>query len=128
MSTKGKKCFLKMWIMGWVQIACIVTNRMYHQTFAVTVRTRFICIHSRSFPNIRRIGTDQGPWPSSINRNLLEARQEIQARLYWGPCSSRGEQKQVKVSLARSPRRGAGWFPIWVGGWGVSRGWRREVT
>ena len=42
-----------------------------------------------------------------INRNWLEARQEIQARLYWGPCcGSRSENKQQVPSLACSLR---GW-------------------
>ena len=40
--------------------------------------------------------TSQGSWPSLIDRNWLEARQEIQARLYWGLCCSRGEQEQTK--------------------------------
>ena len=50
-------------------------------------------------------------WPrfltSLINRNW-EARQKIQARLYWGPCCSREEQKQATVSLSCSlaPQRG----------------------
>ena len=48
----------------------------------------------------------QGPWPSPINGNWLEARQEIQARLYWGSWCSSGERKQVTVSLACSPRWG----------------------
>ena len=52
------------------------------------------------------LDTNQGSWPSPINRNWPEARQEMQARLYWGPCCSRGEREQVTVSLARSPRRG----------------------
>ena len=44
--------------------------------------------------------TDQGSWSSPINRNWLEARQEIGARLYWGPCCSSGEQEQTTGGLA----------------------------
>ena len=41
-----------------------------------------------------------GSWPPFlINRNWSEARKEIQAMLYWGPCCSRGEQKQIIHSL-----------------------------
>ena len=51
--------------------------------------------------------TDQGSWPSPINRHWLETRQEIQARLYWGPRCSREEWEQVTGSLACSfPERG----------------------
>ena len=55
--------------------------------------------------------TDQGSWLSPTNRNWLEVRQEIQARLYWGPCCSRWEWEQVTISSACSlaPQR------IWVG-------------
>ena len=43
------------------------------------------------FPScVKGNDTDQGFWPSPINRNWPETRQEIQARLYWGPCCSRG--------------------------------------
>ena len=38
--------------------------------------------------------TDQGSWPEPINRNWPEARQEIQARLYWRLCCSTGEQEK----------------------------------
>ena len=50
--------------------------------------------------------TDQGSWPSPINRNWLEARQDIQVRFYWGSWSCKREQKQVTCSLAHLPRRG----------------------
>lgn len=42
--------------------------------------------------------TDQGCWPSLIE--IDEARPESQARLYWGPCCSRGKQKQITGALA----------------------------
>ena len=38
--------------------------------------------------------------PSPINRNWLKAKQEIQARLYWGPCCSRGERERTTIFLA----------------------------
>ena len=68
------------------------------------------------------LDTDQGSWPSPINRNWLEARQGIQARLYWGPCCSSQEWKQGTVSLSWSwrgigvrpgvqPEGGLGGFP-----------------
>ena len=50
--------------------------------------------------------TNQGSWPSPMNRNGLEARQEIQARLCWDACCSRAEREQTTGSLARSLRRG----------------------
>ena len=73
--------------------------------------------------------TNQGSWPSPVNRNWLEARQEIQARLYWGSyCCRRGwgEQKQVTSSLVRSPRWGKlvpymGWGQ-WCVQWSGRRG------
>ena len=40
-----------------------------------------------------------GSWPSPVNRNRLEARQEIQTKLYWGPAAAMGEQQQVTGSL-----------------------------
>ena len=43
--------------------------------------------------------TDQCSWPSWTRKNWLEARQEIQARLYWGPCCSQGEWKHKTDSL-----------------------------
>ena len=63
-------------------------------------------------------------WPgllaSLINRYWLEARQEIQASLYWGPCFNSGQWKQVSL-LSCSLRR-VGWFLTWGEGRGVSRG------
>ena len=46
-------------------------------------------------------------WPSPINRNWLEARQEIYSKLYWGSCGCRREQNQVTASSAHSPK---GWW------------------
>ena len=46
--------------------------------------------------------TDQGSWPSPINRNWLEARQEIQPRLYWWSLLYSGKPEQVTGSLACS--------------------------
>ena len=53
----------------------------------------------------RESETYPGLWPSPISRNWLEARQEIQARLCWGPCCSRREQEKTTGS-----------FTLW-GGW-----------
>ena len=65
----------------------------------------------------------QGSWPSPMKRNWLEARQEIQARLYWGPCCSRGEQEQTTGSLTCwLPEGGTSLFLIWSKGRDVSRG------
>ena len=50
--------------------------------------------------------TNQGPQPSPINGCWSEARQEIQARLYWGLCCGEG----------------ASLFLTWAEGRGVSRG------
>ena len=44
--------------------------------------------------------TDQGSWPFAINRHWLQARQEVQVRLYWDPWCSSGEQEQTAASLA----------------------------
>ena len=44
--------------------------------------------------------TDYGSSPSPVNRNWIEAKQEIQARLCWGLCGSRREQNQTTASLA----------------------------
>ena len=62
--------------------------------------------------------------PQSIE--WLKARQEIQARLYWGPCCSSREWKQVTSSLAcKEP---GSWFLILGEGRGVSRGWGGGVA
>ena len=68
--------------------------------------------------------TNQGSWPFAVNRHWLEARQEIQARLYWGPWHSSGEQKQVSGLLACSLKWG-GREPVLYGGEGraVFSGW-----
>ena len=59
-------------------------------------------------------------WVSPINRNWLEARQEIQAMLYRGPCFSRKQNKQQVPLLI--PQGGVSSFPkIWVRA-GVSPG------
>ena len=63
------------------------------------------------YPNI--FVAEQGSWPSPINRNGLEARQEIQTRLYWGPCYSREEWEQKNT------------FPCLLTPW-VQRGGRRK--
>ena len=66
---------------------------------------------------------------SLINRNWSEARQEIQARLYWGPCCSREEREQVTDSLAcLFPKVGASSFLIRNEGRDVSRGLARRVA
>ena len=60
----------------------------------------------------------QGSWPSPVNRTWLEARQEIQARLYWGLWCSRGNENKRQVSL----------LAPWVGGKLVSyMGWGYNV-
>ena len=47
----------------------------------------------------------------------------FQARLYWGPCCSRGEREQTIGYLACSlPEAGASLFLMWGEGRGVSRG------
>ena len=68
-------------------------------------------------------------WPeflaSLINRNWLEVRKKIQARLYWGPSCSRVEQEQATCSLACS--RGESWAGSLNGGkGGVCPGVRPE--
>ena len=58
--------------------------------------------------------TDQGSWPSLINRNWLEVRQEIQPRLYWGFCTNcRRKWKKVTNYLACSPRVGGQPCPLY---------------
>ena len=68
-------------------------------------------------------------WPgflaSLINRNWLELREKILARLYWGPSCSRVEQEQAMCSLACSPRGVVSWFLKW-GRVGVCPGVRPE--
>ena len=43
--------------------------------------------------------TNQGSWPSPINRNWSEVRQKIQVRLYWGPWCTVGSQNKQQVCL-----------------------------
>ena len=61
---------------------------------------------SKFFRNI--MATNKGPWPCSITRNWSEARQEIQAKLYWGPCYTQRNENKEQVSLLAPLRRGAG--------------------
>ena len=83
-------------------------------------------------------GTSAPRWvPLSLIQNRvlglpqsIGARQEIQARLYWGPCCSRREREQVTGSLSRSIKGGASWFLIWGEGSSVcpgvtAEGWLR---
>ena len=63
--------------------------------------------------------TNQGSW--------LEARQEIQARLSWGPCSCRGKREQVSFPCLPPPRVRVSFphlhkFLMCSGGRGVARG------
>lgn len=46
--------------------------------------------------------TNPGFLAFPINRSWLEARQEIQARPFWGPWCSSGEREQTRVSFACS--------------------------
>ena len=59
-----------------------------------------------------RYDTDQGSWPSPINRNWLGARPDIQARL-WDPCCSSGEQEQATGSLLDPSWVGPSLFLVW---------------
>ena len=65
--------------------------------------------------------TAQGSWPSPVNRNWSEARQEIQARLYWGPCYSVGSKNKQQVPLLAPQGAGASLLLIWGGVMGVQR-------
>ena len=74
--------------------------------------------------------TDQSSWPSPITRNWLEAREEIQAKFYWGPCCWSREREQTAGSLAHSMGEGS-WFltcGVRVQGMGVSRVWAGGVA
>ena len=44
-------------------------------------------------------GTDQGSWPFPINRNWSEARQEIQAKLYWDSGWLQGSENKQQLLL-----------------------------
>ena len=97
---------------------------MHHKTVAFTVRIGFVFTHIRSFTNICRIDTDQGSWPSLINRNWLEASQEIQAPLL-GPLLQHGGVKTSNRFSCSLPVGSGGvgdWFLVWGEGRGVSRG------
>ena len=60
----------------------------------------WLALYTFLLSSVSEDDTDQGPWPSPINRNWLEARQEIQATPYLGPCCSRGKRAQITGSLA----------------------------
>ena len=79
---------------------------------------QFLCLgrcHSH-WPGLDHVVTNQGSWPSPVNRNWLGAGHEIQARLYCSFCTScRREWKQVTVSLL-APLRGGEFVPYI--GWG----------
>ena len=47
--------------------------------------------------------TNQGSWPSPVNRNWPEARQEIQTKLYWGPCCNKWDQEQTSFPCLLAP-------------------------
>ena len=66
---------------------------------------------------------DQGCSPSPVNRNWIEAKQEVQARHCWGLCGSRVEQKQTTVSLACwLPQGWMSLFLTWSEGRRMSKG------
>ena len=54
--------------------------------------------------DIYGIDTEQRSWCSPINSNWLEARKEIQTRLYWGSWSSSREQMQTSSCLLPEER------------------------
>ena len=66
----------------------------------------FCLFCSSSSVNPFHTGTDQASWPSPMNWNWLEARQESQLRLYQDSWATgyRRELKQVTSLLACSPR------------------------
>ena len=72
---------------------------------------------------------DQGASPSPVNRNWIQAKQEIQARLCWGLCSSRWEQKQASFPCLLAPG-GVSEFAPYLGGEDrrMSRGRAKEVA
>ena len=47
--------------------------------------------------------TSQGSWPSPVNRNWPEARQEIQTKLYWGPCCNKWDQEETSFPCLLAP-------------------------
>ena len=69
--------------------------------------------------------TNQSPCPSPLNRNWLEARQDIQVRLYGGFCTScRREWKQVTGFLHPTP----GWEQVEVCPGIRLEGWLRQFA
>lgn len=76
--------------------------------------------------------TQQAAWPPTSNRNGSEARQEIQARLCWGPAAAERAGTNNASSAWLLHVGGVGsWFLIWGEGQGVlgqaGRGWFRVV-
>ena len=74
--------------------------------------------------------TKQGSWSSPVDRNGLETRQEIQARLYPGPCCSRGQQEQQQRTCSLAPC-GGGWVSVCLvrsEHRSASRGWAGGVA
>ena len=73
--------------------------------------------------------TNQSSWPPPINRNWLEVRQEIQARLSWGPAAAEGSENKQQVPLPAPSLSGAELAPYGGWGWGcvqrVADGWLR---
>ena len=88
----------------------------------------YVCCYSMSGtgwqcdPYTMLVDKQWSSWPSPINRNWLEPRQEIHTRLYWSPSCSREEQEQTTFSLACSLlERRVSLFLIWSESWGVSK-------
>ena len=70
----------------------------------------------------------QSSWPSPINRNWLEARQEIQARSYWYLLQQRGAKRNNRSPCLLTPLGVGGLVSYVGGGEGVSRGRSRGVA
>ena len=112
-----------------VQNACPEIQRLLDCFVKTEIQDR----HLELYPQDLRLASlcyQPGFLASLINRNWSDARQEIQARLYWGLCCSRREQEQVTVSLPGSPRGGGAvsWLIIWGERRLWSKGWAGGVT
>ena len=113
--------------MNWEDIVLSGISWSQKANFISSTYGRYVCYWTKFGFNWYR---PQGSWSSQINRNWLEARKEIQVRLYWGSFTAccRKELKQTS-SLAHS----WGWgqvvgrsaFLIWDEGRSVSRGQAR---
>ena len=97
-----------LWVLIVILLLWMVDSKDTWHTVSSLDRTSLLHKYSLS------ICYQPGVLASSINRNWLEARQEIQGRLYWVPCCIRGSKNKQQVPFLLILRGGQACSLYWV--------------